>query len=323
MSDTGLATSGRHTVSVIMPTFNSEAVVRRAIDSVMAQTHGSWEVIVVDDASKDDTVAVVEAAGLPRGALRIVRLSENVGPGPARNEGLKVASGEWIALLDADDAWLPYRLERLLEVADGGAADFIADNVEGFDAGTLERTGRYIPPFRSTRLTLGDHLKGELAGGRIDGGFLKPIFRSAFIREMKLAYRNVRHGEDYLFYLEALCLGAIFSLVKEGMYLYTTPVGKNSRRISAESATVTDGKRLAGELRGVADSYAERLSDGERSLFKGKIRELENSDEWWAFERAVQERDIAKAFAYVTKPQVIPRLLRRIRYQISDQFFPN
>jgi cellulose synthase/poly-beta-1,6-N-acetylglucosamine synthase-like glycosyltransferase len=99
------------TISVVIPAYNAEKSLRRAIDSVLAQTRPVYDVIVVDDGSRDDTAAVGEVYG---GAVRVIRQA-NAGPGAARNRGAEAAQGEWIALLDADDAWLPQKLERQAE----------------------------------------------------------------------------------------------------------------------------------------------------------------------------------------------------------------
>ena len=93
-----------------MPAYNSAAFIRRAIESVWAQTHLPLELIVVDDGSSDDTAAVAAAVD-PR--TKVVR-QPNGGPGAARNRGVKESSGDWIAFLDADDAWRPNKLERQL-----------------------------------------------------------------------------------------------------------------------------------------------------------------------------------------------------------------
>ena len=91
-------------VSVIIPAFNNEATLAEAVQSVQSQTYVDWEVIVSDDASTDGTAAVAEGFG---GPIRVVRNPENRGSGPARNAAVEVAEGELLALLDADDYWLP------------------------------------------------------------------------------------------------------------------------------------------------------------------------------------------------------------------------
>ncbi len=102
-------------VSIIIPLYNKAPYVRRALDSIAAQTFADFEAIVVDDGSTDDGAAMV--ADYPDARFRMIRQA-NAGPGAARNAGLAQARGEFIAFLDADDEWLPNYLHesvRLLE----------------------------------------------------------------------------------------------------------------------------------------------------------------------------------------------------------------
>lgn len=94
-------------ISVVIPAYNAEAFVARAIESVLAQTLPVLEVLVVDDGSRDKTADVVTRCG---GPVRLLRQA-NSGPAAARNHGVREARGEWIAFLDADDAWLTAKLE--------------------------------------------------------------------------------------------------------------------------------------------------------------------------------------------------------------------
>jgi glycosyltransferase involved in cell wall biosynthesis len=105
-------------VSVIMPTFNAANWVVDAIDNLEAQTYPHIELILVDDASQDDSVAIAKdrlAKGFKRG-WQIVELKRNVGPSAARNIGAKAASGEWIQFLDSDDFLAPEKLESQMAV---------------------------------------------------------------------------------------------------------------------------------------------------------------------------------------------------------------
>jgi glycosyltransferase involved in cell wall biosynthesis len=97
-------------VSVVIPTRDAAGTIRRAIDSVLAQTRPPFEVIIVDDCSRDDTVRRVEAIASP--LIRIIRLDAAQGAAGARNAGIAAAAGELVAFLDADDAWLPAKLEQ-------------------------------------------------------------------------------------------------------------------------------------------------------------------------------------------------------------------
>ncbi|ASJ02086.1 glycosyl transferase [Thermococcus profundus] len=99
----------RPAVSVIIPTHNRADLLRRAIDSVLYQTFEDFELLVVDDASTDNTPEVVES--IDDGRVRYLRLKKNSGAPVARNTGIKKSRGEFIAFLDDDDEWLPMRLE--------------------------------------------------------------------------------------------------------------------------------------------------------------------------------------------------------------------
>src|SRR5262245_60879260 len=99
------------TASVIVPTFNRADTIRRAIESVQAQTLDDWELIVVDDGSTDDTGALIEGME-PR--MTLIR-QENRGFAEARNTGIRASTGKYLAFLDSDDEFLPHHLE--LEIA--------------------------------------------------------------------------------------------------------------------------------------------------------------------------------------------------------------
>jgi glycosyltransferase involved in cell wall biosynthesis len=97
-------------VSCIVPVFNGERYLGDALDSIAAQTHRALEIIVVDDGSTDGTAAVARAS---RHAVRYVAQA-NAGPASARNRGVREASGDFVAFLDADDRWHPEKTERQL-----------------------------------------------------------------------------------------------------------------------------------------------------------------------------------------------------------------
>jgi len=101
-----------NSVSVIVPVFNGEAFIRDALASVRNQTVAPLETIVVDDGSTDRTAELVQS--MP--GVTLIR-QRNAGPSAARNAALARASGEWIAFLDADDIWLPHKLQRQLALA--------------------------------------------------------------------------------------------------------------------------------------------------------------------------------------------------------------
>lgn len=118
------------TVSVIIPVYNDETYIGQAIDSVLAQTYRDLEIVVVDDASTDETPRLVQAFGK---AVRYVRLDKNQGVAVARNTGLSLASGRYVAFLDSDDCWLPTKIEKQLECLKNHSTGFCYTAFERMD----------------------------------------------------------------------------------------------------------------------------------------------------------------------------------------------
>ncbi|MGC2416038.1 MAG: glycosyltransferase family A protein, partial [Stellaceae bacterium] len=101
-------------VTVLIPAYNAEATIRRALDSALAQDYPTIEIVVVDDGSTDATSEVVASYGCQE--IRLLQLPSNRGEGGVLNEGVAIAKGDYIAFLDADDEWLPQKLSRQIAV---------------------------------------------------------------------------------------------------------------------------------------------------------------------------------------------------------------
>lgn len=141
-------------VSVVIPTHNRAALLKRALESVRAQTHANLEIIVVDDASDDNTARVVD--DIEDSRIRYIRHESNRGGSAARNTGIAAAIGSYIAFLDDDDEWLPEKVEEQLK-AMGGVDAVLC---------TATMNGRRCGPFGSrARVELGDLRRGRFTGG--------------------------------------------------------------------------------------------------------------------------------------------------------------
>ncbi|MEM0517550.1 MULTISPECIES: glycosyltransferase family 2 protein [Aequorivita] len=102
-------------VSVIMPVHNSSKFVAEAVNSVLSQVYHNWELIIVDDASTDNTAAIIEELAAKDHRIKCLKLSANQGPGYCRNKATNIAQGAYIAFLDSDDLWAPEKLKVQLE----------------------------------------------------------------------------------------------------------------------------------------------------------------------------------------------------------------
>jgi glycosyltransferase involved in cell wall biosynthesis len=132
---------GNPSVSAVIPAYNAERFISDAIQSVLAQTYEIAEIIVVDDGSSDRTAEV--AAGFPR--TRVIR-RPNGGPGAARNTGIHAASGDWIALLDSDDLWIPRKTEIQLGYVTPDAGVIHANRFNPINFGNLWHRQAHVTP---------------------------------------------------------------------------------------------------------------------------------------------------------------------------------
>jgi teichuronic acid biosynthesis glycosyltransferase TuaG len=99
-------------VSIITPTYNSEAFIAQTIASVQNQTYQSWEMIIVDDCSSDGTIEIVQKCTDNDSRIQLYKLAINSGAGVARNYAINLAKGRYIAFLDADDLWKSQKLKK-------------------------------------------------------------------------------------------------------------------------------------------------------------------------------------------------------------------
>lgn len=132
-------------VSIIVPVYNAEKFIRETMDCVVAQTYPRWELLLVEDCSRDGTVSVIEEyiRENGEGRIRLIKQPENMGTARARNRGLQEAVGRYIAYLDADDLWLPEKLEKELEFMEQKNAAFAFTGYE-FADGNGKGTGKVV-----------------------------------------------------------------------------------------------------------------------------------------------------------------------------------
>ena len=309
-------------VAVIIAVYNGESFVDGAIESAMEQTI-PVEVLVVDDGSTDQTVAVAEdaAGGDPR--VQVVRQPVNGGPSVARNRALDMASAEWVTVLDADDRMAPDRLERLTQKAAAGNWDMFADDL--MRVTDWSRLSDYRRHWRDDPI-------GEMAvdfetfwrendfhhtGHHREMGFLKPVMRRATLNGAGIRYReDMRLGEDADLYGRALLSGMRFAVTDPcGYYAYDRP-GSLSKAHRAGVLEYT--YRAAAEL-----MNDPRIPSGGRSALKA-YRDIQHRK--WAWIRlieAVGNRDIkSAALSFMAPPHVQGHLTQGITEHFFDPDHP-
>jgi succinoglycan biosynthesis protein ExoO len=225
-------------VTFLIAAFDVAPFIEDAVRSALAQSGVSVEVIVVDDASGDETPDIVARLAATDSRVVLVRQKQNGGPGAARNAALKRARGRWISILDGDDFVAPERTSALIACAEATGADLVGDNfervsVDGTPTGRrLFASGRmpYLffvdaPAFIDANQVLGSR-KLSLAA-------IKVIVRSEFL--VKHAVEHVEDlpvGEDFQFILACLFRGARFVVSPISGYKYRLRPGSQSWRLT-------------------------------------------------------------------------------------------
>lgn len=324
------AGQGRFDVSVLIAAYNAEETLERAVLSALYQTGCSVEVIVIDDASNDGTLACARALAARFATVRALTTGRNAGPSAARNLGLDVLRGEFVAVLDSDDFMDPGRLSRLLSIARVQTWDFVADDlyrvVEGSEGGA--RTTLFDLPQDSRQIIcLAEFVAGNLTsynGARGEMGFLKPLMSARFIASAQLRYReDMRLGEDYAFYAEALVAGGRFCLVGPAGYVGVVRADSLSGR--------HDAAALAALVRADDDLLqTPGLSLRERDVLKAHRIDTMKRWSWLRLIEAVKARKIGEAVRSFGVPlpvawnlvlclgeQIVLRTSRQIRARLA------
>lgn len=224
-------------VSIVMPAYNAEAFIERALCSALGQSLRDIEVLVVDDGSTDRTAERVTRLTAADDRLRLIRLARNGGHCAARNVGIAEAKGEWIANLDADDWYAPDRLERMLAAEAEQPAEIVADNLAFIAEGATQPWQTLLPETGAPafRMSPEAYLIGDMRNGEKSLGLFHPIIRRRLLEAHGLRYRpDIRTGGDSEFLLRCLARTPDMLVLREPSYLYVVRPDSVSRRRNVE-----------------------------------------------------------------------------------------
>ncbi len=240
--------NGQSMISLLMPTYNREATLPRAINSVLAQTWRDWELVIVDDGSTDGTEALV--ATYTDARIRYVKQAKNQGVTSARNRALDEARGEWLGMFDSDDELVPAAVSTLMRVLDDVDPDLDAISCNCSDSQTGELTGRGLSrdQWLTVRISL-ERARGEHWG----------IFKKSLVGSRRFDPR-IKGYEGLLW--NRIHDGARWYYVNRGLRIYHT---EGSDRL-------TSNKRADQErYRAILDfdpEYLDRLRGWSRSGYR-------------------------------------------------------
>ena len=230
------------TITVVIPTFNSSLTIERALESVVGQTRLPTEVIVIDNASEDDTVARVRtfASKYPRITWVIEVSPTNIGPGAARNRGWNLVTSDFIAFLDSDDSWHPEKLRLQGEIV-----RIFPESVIFGHTYLILRQGEVAPrDVDERRSTVVDrfHLHHFLIRNRLSTPTV--MLRREITQRFPIDFW---YGEDYALWLKVVAAhGAAIVQQCALTYLHKSTYGESG--LSANMSQMHRGEILAIEL---------------------------------------------------------------------------
>ena len=170
-------------VSVIMPSYNASRFIAESINSVLLQTYSNWELLIVDDCSKDNSVEIAQRFANIDERVRLFPLKKNVGAAAARNMAIEHAQGQYIAFLDSDDVWHENKLERQLAFMNWNAyaftfSDYYVMEEDGEKTGNVVRVPSSITYHQYLRNTIIGCLT-VVIDRKLAGDFLMPLIKSS------------------------------------------------------------------------------------------------------------------------------------------------
>ena len=311
---TSISSRLEHTaISVLIAAYNSGAFLRRAVRSALAQTLAPREILIIDDGSTDNTLAIATTLASEDSRVRVLTLPVNSGPAAARNVGLNAAQGDWVAVLDADDAFIPSGLELLAAAQVGKNVDIVLDNFLFFDSLRGVPTSPALTPSELVeRIDVYDFVQhARPYADQTDWGRLKPMFRREFLNKHGLRYPEFcRHGEDFLLMFQALYAGGSCLLVHTPGYLYTT-------RDSGMSRTNVDYRLMAKQTADIMNRPGVRADIRLFRLLRQRVADLKRwSTELQLLSAKKKRAYIQLIFLTVTNTAVALRAARWLSKQM-------
>jgi glycosyltransferase involved in cell wall biosynthesis len=217
-------------VSIVIPTYNHAPMLQRALATVIEQTYQNWNAIVVNNYSTDNTLEVVAKFNDPR--IQCVNFRNNGVIGASRNEGIKLATGEYIAFLDSDDTWFPTKVERSVSSLENGS-DLVCHAEYWIDESGKSRLVTYGPSEAATHHNL------IYKGNRISTS--ATMVRATLLKEVNGfdTSPELISTEDYDLWIRLAAKSNKFAFIDE-------PLGEYHRHDNNVSANIE--KHLAAEL---------------------------------------------------------------------------
>lgn len=203
-------------ISIVMPAYNCEKYIEDAIKSVMNQTYKNWELIVLDDGSKDNTVNIINGLAAQDKRIKFYQNEKNQGVSVTRNRGISLAKGEWIAFLDSDDMWQEEKLEKQMNLKGKVNAEFMFTGSSYINEVGESYKGIFEVPTQVDYKKLRTH--NVISCSSV-------LVKKKFFENIKMEKDDMH--EDYAVWLRILQQGVMAYAVNEPLLIYR--ISRNSK----------------------------------------------------------------------------------------------
>jgi len=268
-------------ISVIMPAYNAEKFIAVAIDSVIVQTFLSWELIIVDDGSTDNTAVIVKEFEKKDDRIRYIG-QQHGGQGKARNNGILHSQSEFVAFLDADDVWMPEKLDKQIALMRDNDVDLVFSDAYIFKNKPGEITKLNIKPGHYSG---DDAVRQFLSSNHIP--LLTALGKKSSIHKVNGFSERTDIHEDYDLWLRMLINGSSFLGINSPLAYY---------RVHAASSSAGEGKMLffnINTLKSVATMWPAYKIPAEESIVRNIEEYLgtNNVNQWETASRLITIRN--------------------------------
>lgn len=199
-------------ISVIVPAYNSEMFIGKCIDSVLEQTYSNWELIAVDDGSRDNTFGILKKYAEVDSRIRVIH-QENQGPGIARNTGIAEAKGNYVVFIDSDD----YIEKDYFLLLSNHNEDVVFINVRNVDKDGHVLKEEYMS--KNMQLTKDVILRRQMTG-KIDWGGVRKALKISVLRDNNIRYTKHKIGEEALYSFQVLWFAKSVAFIEKPLYNY-------------------------------------------------------------------------------------------------------
>lgn len=215
-------------VSIIIPSFNSGNHLPQCLKSIIAQSYGSFEIIIVDDGSNDNTVEVIHEISMSEPRIKLFLNRKNRGPSFSRNLGIEKSIGDYLLFVDSDDEMMPNALESLVSLANRNHPDLICfDFVPSADGKTLQRSAIVPREFPSLVWSGGKECLEQIHRQRIRNYIWSFMYKRSFLESSGCRFpTDSRMLEDMVFLQDVLTRVSRVYYLNEKLYKYN--INKNS-----------------------------------------------------------------------------------------------